>query len=175
MTIYDSIKSSILKNKVLFKNFSSLTILQISQYIFPLITFPYLVRVLGPDGYGLVAFATAFVGYFTVITDYGFNLSATRDISINRDNPEKLNQIFNSVITVKIILFFLSVIIFLPIVYGFSKFSDDLEIYLLSFISVLGTTLFPVWFFQGVERMGFITIISVVIKAIMGNCNFLIY
>lgn len=166
MSVYEIIKSTISKNKVLFKNFSSLSILQIANYIFPLITFPYLVRVLGPDGFGLVAFATAFVSYFGVLTDYGFNLSATREISINRNNPVKLNQIFNSVISVKIILFFVASIIVLPIVFGFSKFSTNYEIYLISFVSVLGTTFFPIWFFQGVEKMGFITVINVVVKAI---------
>jgi len=166
MPLYDFIKTIISKNKVLIKNFSSLSLLQVSQYIFPLITFPYLVRVLGPDGYGLVAFATAFVGYFSVITDYGFNLSATREISINRHNSSKVSEIFSSVITVKLLLFVISIIIVIPVIYGFTKFSKDSEIYLVSFISVLGTTLFPIWFFQGVERMNFISTISIVIKVL---------
>ncbi len=166
MPIYDSLKKTISKNKILVKNFSSLSLLQISQYVLPLITFPYLVRVLGPDGYGLVAFATAFVGYFTILTDYGFNLSATRKISVNRKNKEKVSVIFSSVMTVKILLFALSILLIIPIIYGFAKFSKDSGIYLISFISVLGTTLFPVWFFQGIERMNFITIITITIKVL---------
>ena len=94
MNIKNFVKIFIQKNKTLLRNFSSLTALQISQYIFPIVTFPYLVRVLGPDGYGLVSFANAFIGYFTVLTDYGFNLSATKDISLNRNNQKKIEEIF---------------------------------------------------------------------------------
>ncbi|MCP5061642.1 MAG: flippase [Ignavibacteriae bacterium] len=154
------------KNKVLIQNFSSLTILQISQYVFPLITFPYLVRVLGPDGYGLVAFATAFVAYFSILTDYGFNLSATRDISISRNDNKRVSEIFNSVLSVKLILLVISLLIIIPIIFIFDRFYSNVEIYLVAFLSVLGTALFPVWFFQGIEKMKFITAISVSIKMI---------
>lgn len=164
MPLFHFIKTIFLKNRILFKNFSSLSLLQVSHYILPIITFPYLVRVLNPSGYGLVAFATAFVGYFTVLTDYGFNLSATRSISINRSDNEKVSNIFNSVLAVKSILFILSIIIILPIIFGFNKFSKDYEIYLISFLGVLGTTIFPIWFFQGIERMSYISTISIGIK-----------
>jgi O-antigen/teichoic acid export membrane protein len=164
MPLYDFIKVTIIKNKILFKNFSSLSLLQVSQYIIPLITFPYLVRVLGPDGYGLVAFATAFVGYFAVITDYGFNLSATRKISINRADSIKVSGIFSSVLAVKLLLFIVSIVLIIPIILGFTRFNNNAEIYFISFISVLGTTLFPVWFFQGMERMGYISLISIIVK-----------
>ena len=153
-------------NKVLFKNFTSLSILQISNYLFPLITLPYLVRVLGPGKYGLVNFAAAFAAYFTIITDYGFNLSATQEISVNRDDPKRVSEIFSSVFTLKMLLFVLSTLIFLPIVYVVPLFKEHLILFVVTFFSVFGTALFPLWFYQGIERMKYILIISVSVRVI---------
>jgi PST family polysaccharide transporter len=153
-------------NKTLVQNFSSLTILQISNYLFPIITFPYLVRVLGPDKFGLVNFAAAFVAYFNVFTDYGFNLSATKDISINRNNPAKVNEIFSTILVIKFILFIVSLILFSVLVFTIPRFSASSDIYIYSFMIVLGTVLFPGWFFQGMEKMKYITITNVTVKVI---------
>ena len=153
-------------NKSLVKNFSSLSILQISNYLFPIITFPYLVRVLGPDKFGLVNFAAAFVAYFNVFTDYGFNLSATKDISINRYNQTKVNEIFSTVLVIKLILFAISLLIFSILVFTVPRFSSSWEIYLCSFLIVFGTVLFPGWFFQGMEDMKYITITNISVKVI---------
>ena len=164
MNIKNFVKIFIQKNKTLLRNFSSLTALQISQYIFPIVTFPYLVRVLGPDGYGLVSFANAFIGYFTVLTDYGFNLSATKDISLNRNNQKKIEEIFYSVLGVKLLLLLISILILIPVVLFFSKFNDNAMIYIVSFFAVFGTAIFPIWFFQGIEEMGYISWISIIVK-----------
>lgn len=134
------------------------------NYILPLITLPYLVRVLGPDKFGLITFATSFITYFQLITDYGFNLTATREVSINRENEQKLSMIFISVMTTKFILIIISVIILIVIISCLPEFKKEFMVYLLTFGIVIGNFLFPVWFFQGMENMKIITILNIAAK-----------
>ncbi|HQI41244.1 MAG: transporter [Ignavibacteriales bacterium UTCHB2] len=161
-------------NQVLVRNFTSLSLLQLANYIFPIITLPYLVRVLGPEKYGLINFATAFTAYFNIITDYGFNLSATQEVSVNRNNKEKVSEIFSSVLIIKILLFLLSTVILFLVVIIFPLFRSDYDLYAITFIGVLGTVLFPLWFYQGIEQMKYILIINVVVRAISIVIIFLI-
>lgn len=154
-------------------NFFSLLTLQGLNYILPLLTLPYLVRVLGAEKFGLLAFSTAIIGYFIVLTDYGFNFTATREVALHRENNEKLNEIFSSVMIIKFLLFMVSLLMLVLLVSNFNKFSVDPWLYYLTFGTVFGQILFPVWFFQGIEQMRHVTIINIIFKTLFTLTIFL--
>lgn len=160
-------------SKKISANFMYLSILQGMNLILPLITFPYLVRVLGIENFGLLMFAQAFIVYFTMIVDYGFNLSGIREVSSNRNNKSKLIKIFSSIMIARFILALVGLIFLTIIVFSFEKFSQNWELYYLTFGIVIGTALFPTWFFQGMEKMKYITVLTVIAKLIFTLSIFL--
>lgn len=148
--------------KIILGNFVSLSTLQGLGWLLPILILPYLIRAIGPEKFGLIAFAQAFVQYFMILTDYGFSISATRQIALCKADRKKICSIFSSVITVKIVLSLISFIVFLAIISGIPRFRSDWLVYMLSFPAVLGNTLFPTWFFLGKEKMSYITVINAV-------------
>ncbi len=152
--------------KQVFSNFVSLSFMQAANYLIPLVALPYLVRVLGDDRFGLVMFAQAFIQYFIILVDFGFELTATREISVNRNDKQKVTEIFSSVMYVKLMLLLLSFIIMSVVVFSFAQFSKEWILYYLSFGMVVGQVLFPVWYFQGIERMKYVMYFNVLAKAI---------
>ncbi|MFA5316003.1 MAG: flippase [Dehalococcoidales bacterium] len=160
------IKSFSADKKQLVSNFFSLSSVEAVNYIFPLITLPYLVRVLGPEKFGLIAFAQAFVQYFVLFTDYGFNLSATRNISIHRNDIEKVSHIFTVIVCVKFCFMLMNFITFSALVFLIPKFKPDWVLYYCCFGSVIGNVLLPIWLFQGMERMKSMAFLNLIAKAI---------
>jgi len=161
------------ERKIVLQNFISLTTLQGISYILPLVVLPYLIRVIGMEKFGLIAFAQAFVQYFMILTDYGFSLSATRTIALIGEHKQKVSALFSSVMTVKFIFAAASLFILSLILYLVPKFRNDWIVYALSFGTVIGSTLFPVWFFQGKEKMIYITIVNVISGITYAICIFL--
>ncbi len=121
---------------------------------------------LGVRHYGLIAFANATVAILSIVTDFGFNLSAAKEVSIYRGDKEKLTEIFSSVLIIKTILMLLSFIILVILVFVFYKFRKDWLLYFFTFGTVMGQVLFTVWFFQGMERMKFITYLNMLSRLI---------
>lgn len=155
-------------------NIISLTGIQLVQYLLPLVTFPYLTRVLGPSNFGKVAFAVAFIAYFQLLTDYGFNFSATREISIHRDDPERVSRIYSSVMATKTLLLTVTFTAMLTLILLIDRFRSDWLLYIFTYGLVVGNLLFPAWFFQGVERMRYISILRIVSSLIYTALIFII-
>lgn len=160
------------EKKRLFTNVFSLSVLQGVNYLLPLITLPYLVRVLGAEKFGLIMFAQAFMQYFVYLTDFGFELSATKDVAVHRDNAHKVVEIFNSVMLIKLVLMLISFVILNIVVFNVAKFTHDWLVYLFTFGMVLGNLCLPVWFFQGQENMKDFTLLNILAKSIILICIF---
>jgi PST family polysaccharide transporter len=155
-------------------NFFSLSVLQAVNYVLPLVTLPYLIRVLGAEKFGLVIFAQAFLQYFVIFTDYGFNLSATREISLHREDSDKVAGIYSAVMTIKILLMVLAFAVLTVLVLSFPKFRGAWPVYMMTSGMLVGHVLFPVWFFQGLERMKFITVINFLARLVFTVSIFLV-
>ncbi len=158
-------KLKLIKNnpdkKQLINNYIALSFLQGANFIIPLILFPYLVRILGTETFGLLMFAQSFISYFNVLVDFGFSLFGVREVAIHRDNHQRLEEIFNSIMIIKIFLTLFSFFIMMGIVFGFAKFACSYKLYVFTFGLVVGQAMFPVWFFQGMEKMKYITIFQI--------------
>ena len=147
-------------------NFFSLTILQVANYILPLIILPFLVRVLDLENFGIVMFSQALITFIVIAVDFGFDISGTREISISNTNKERISKVFSAIITIKILLIFLWLLILILLEECIPKLKVNSNIYYLNFGVVIGQGLFPGWFFQGIQRMKFVTIINILAKLI---------
>jgi PST family polysaccharide transporter len=139
--------------RVLTENVLALSVLQVLQYGAPLITVPYLVRVLGPGKFGLLSFAQGIVLYFDLATDYGFNLSTTRLIAANRQSCDAVSRIFWSTMCAKCGLMCAAALTLSLLVGAIPKLRHESPLFAVNLLYLLGTTLFPMWLFQGLERL----------------------
>ena len=160
--------------KTLASNMLYLTLLQIASYLFPLITMPYLARVIGAEGFGKIAFASAIIVWIQTIADWGFNYTATREVAKNRDDAQMVSLIFSRVLWARCVLALLSLIVLCALILIIPTFRENALIILFTFLLVPGHILYPEWFFQAIEKMKYITILGVLIKFIFTILVFVI-
>ncbi|MEH7073448.1 oligosaccharide flippase family protein [Neobacillus drentensis] len=154
-----------IKGNRLIGNIISLIVLQGSNYLFPVITFPYLIRTLGVGNYGVLLFCVGMMQFLNIFIDYGFNISGTKDISIHKHRMDKVNEIYNMILTIKIMFVLIVGIVYFSLVITVPFFSEHRTTFLLSFLIIIGNTLFPLWLYQGLERMKYITYFNLMVKA----------
>ncbi|MDR5739121.1 MULTISPECIES: flippase [unclassified Caballeronia] len=148
------------------KNFTILMTLQVSTYLAPLLTLPWLARVLGPSEYGRLSFAMAFTAYFITLTNYSFSLTATPKISINRDNRALRSKMFWETMYAQIALSVAGFIVLLLLTFIVPMLAENRSLLLVGFGMAIGSMLIPTWYFQGVEDLGVISAIVFVGRAL---------
>jgi len=153
-------------------NFLFLGLVQFTNFILPLLLIPFIIGKIGVSKFGIISLAQIVILFLIVIADYGFNLTATKDVSLNRDSRFELSKIVCKVILIKLSIltvFFLSLTAFS----FFQPTNNFIKALFYGFAWVLGQSLIPLWFFQGIEKMKFITILNLLAKIIYALLLFL--
>ena len=153
--------SDVKEIKRIFKNSLYLFSVQGVNYLLTFLTIPYLVRIIGIDNFGVIAFATSIMAYFILIIDYGFNLSATRQISINASDVISQNKIYTSITFIKLILSIVCLSIIILLICSFDKFYEYKVIYIYATICAMCQVLYTNWLYQGHEDMKFMSVINI--------------
>lgn len=143
-----------------------LYVLTLSNYIFSFLTVPYQTRILGPELYGILGFAFSVMVYFQLLMDFGFTLSGTAEITMNRNDKKKIAVIMESIIVGKIMLFILSAIIIFILTLFVEQFGDNRIVFLICFMYTFMNTLIPDFLYRGLEVMKPITYRTVLVKFI---------
>ena len=156
-----------------FRNFLALGFIQITNYGLPILTMPYLVQTLGIANYGLLAFAQSLGQYFKLIIDYGFDLSATRSISLAQNDSVARSRSFSNVLWIRLALALACLAVLAATLAASSKLRVYWDIHLLTFLSAFASSLSTICFFQGIERMEYITYLFTASRLVITACIFL--
>ena len=161
------------KEKKVVENAIYLTILQWFNYLIPLLILPYLVRTIGTKMFGLVMFAQTVATIFTLITDFGFSITGTRTLSILKKNRTMKGELFFGVMSIKFALIILLLFFLFALTSTSDKFSQNKLIYYYSFGVTIGMTIFPSWFFHGIQNMKVITIVNAASRTLFAGLVFM--
>lgn len=149
-----------------------LYIMNIAKMIFPLITLPYLTRVLSVPGYGVVSYVKAIMQYMQLIVDFGFLLSGTKDIVLVQGEKDKIDHEVGNIFLARLLLVgiaFLGLCLITPLI---QILRENMLFTMLSFVVVALTVFLMDFYFRGIEKMEVITIRFVVMKGIAAALTF---
>ena len=157
---FQSLKSKISNNTKVIENYFFMTALQIISSLFGILIYPYVIRVLGAESYGLYVFALSVSSYFVSFISFGFNFPAVKAIVENKDNLQAKNKVVSSIFTAKIYLALVSTIIFWALLFVIPVFNHNWLIFSICYVQIIAEIIFPVWYFQGVQKMRIVTYIQ---------------
>lgn len=156
------------------KNFVYSSFLTLSGYIFPLLTFPYVTRVLGVENLGLYNFVDSTISYFCVFALLGINTVGIREIAKAKGNKEQLSVAFNSLLFLNLITTFIAIGVLLVLLFTIPKFYEHQDMFYLGVARILFNSLLIEWFYQGLENFKYITNRSILVKCVYVAAVFLL-
>lgn len=148
----------------LLKNVSSLSLIQAVNYLLPVIIIPYLIEKVGIVNFGLSSYALTLLMPAKIFIDYGFNLSGVKDIVIHKNSITGLEKTISTIIFSKIYLLIFTFLLFTIALFLFPKLHNFSLLFFLSFLVVIGQSLVPTWFFQGIEETKALLFFSVITR-----------
>ena len=148
------------------KNYIYNVLLSLTNVLFPLISFPYVARILEPEGVGKVQFAFAFAQYFSIIAAVGIPFYGIKEIARLRNEPKELNKVFSELFLISSYAAIVTTIIYLATIFSIPYFSKSLDLYLLSGLVIILGIFNLDWLFSGLEEFRLIAIRSILIKSI---------
>lgn len=154
-----------MKNR-LAKNVGLMGISQMANYVFPLITVPYVSRVLGPGNYGLVEFASTVMIYFTALIVYGMNTTGTREVAEHSDDLGKVSSIFSSILFTRLFLLLVAAVLYIPSIYIVPRLAENQLLMWSAFPILIGWMLYPAFLFQGLQELKYVAGANFLIKLI---------
>ncbi len=164
---------SVSDKKRLASNFSWLFCLKMASYIFPLLTVPYLAKVIGAEGYGKIAFASVVSLWVLTISDWGFVYSATRDVARCKSDMDRVSRIFSDVFWSRLLVMSGCFLILFLLSFFIDALREETLVLVFSLLAIPGHVLFPDWFFQAMEKMKYVTIFNVLVKLLFTIAVFL--
>ena len=155
------------------RNFVYNILLNISSVIIPLITAPYVSRVLEPDGIGLYNFANTYAGYFALVALLGIPTYGVREVAKTRDNKEELIKLTSQIMSIAAITTITVSVVYFITIAIIGQLNENYNIFILAGFVIYLAPFRINWFYQGLEDFGFITKISVFVKTVCVVCLFL--
>ena len=139
------------RHKKVVENYFFMTVLQVINSLFYVMIYPYLIRTLGAESYGLYIYALSIVTYFIFIVNFGFDLPATKAVALENDNPTAIANVLSCIFTAKIYLLFVSVLIFSILLITVPFLREHYLLFIILFVQTNNFALFLSYCCQGMH------------------------
>jgi O-antigen/teichoic acid export membrane protein len=157
---------SIVSNKRHINSSFFLFFINLLNFVFPLLISPRIIQKCGLEGFGIVILFQSIAIFVSSITEYGFNINATRDVTLNNDNPDFINKHFFTVTYCKSVLLGIAIFLSILIYFLFPKANDYSFIYFTSLSILIGRTFNPLWILRSLHKLKYIFYFFIFFKAI---------